>query len=108
MTARPIVCRKRCRNSSVPVFLGRSTIQLTYGQISVTPFALCDFLTVDNDMARCFDADPHLRAIDGHHGDFHVVANSQSFARTACQDEHGSRVPSMSLAHLLTRFGDCL
>jgi hypothetical protein len=84
-------------------FLGESTLQLTYGtlqltygQISVTAFAFRDFLTVHNDMAGRLDTYPHLRAIDGHHGDLHIVANSQSLAGTACKNEHVSNVPSLS------------
>ena len=40
------------------------------------PLTLRDFLAVDNHIARRFDADPHLRAIDCHDGHFDVIADS--------------------------------
>ena len=40
------------------------------------PLTFRDFLAVYDYVARRFDADPHLRAIDCHDGHFDVIADS--------------------------------
>jgi len=38
--------------------------------------ALGDFFAIDAHIDGGLDADADLRAIDGHHGDFHIVTDS--------------------------------
>ena len=60
------------------------------GVFFFSALAFGDFFAVDADIDGCLDADAYLRAIDRHHGDFNVVANSQRFASASGKDEHAS------------------
>jgi hypothetical protein len=44
-----------------------------------------NFLAIDNDVVRRFDADPNLRTIDCHDGHAHVVADADGLSDSSRQ-----------------------
>ena len=48
-------------------------------RVAVAPLALRDFFAIHDYIARRLDADAHLRPVDGHDGDFHIVADAKGF-----------------------------
>ena len=46
------------------------------GRVFLAPLTLRDLFAVNDHIARRFDADAHLRTIDGHDGHFDIIANS--------------------------------
>ena len=51
-------------------------MNMSDGTIFFAAFTFRDFFAVDDDVARCLDADAHLCSVDGHYRDFHVVTDS--------------------------------
>jgi hypothetical protein len=57
-------------------------------RLALALFSFRDFLTVNGDIARCFDADADLRAVHRHHGYFDIVANAQAFTGASGEYQH--------------------
>lgn len=64
-------------------------MNMSEGTIFFPAFALRDFFTVDDHVARRFDADANLRAVHRHDGHFNVVANPKGFAGASGKYQHG-------------------
>jgi len=57
----------------------RFDLQGRTGDFAIAPLAFGDFLTVDRNVARRFDADANLSSIHRHDGDFNVIAYAKGF-----------------------------
>jgi hypothetical protein len=62
---------------------------MSRGRFFFAPFAFRNFFAIDDHVARRFDADTHLGTIDRHDRHFDVITNSEGFACSACEYQHG-------------------
>jgi hypothetical protein len=67
-------------------------------RFSFSQLAFGDFLAIDGDITGCLDADPNLRAVHCHHGDFDILADAQCLPGAAGEYQH-EMAPSEGTLH---------
>jgi hypothetical protein len=62
--------------------------EILRGRLALALLAFRNFLAIDGNISRRFDADADLRSVHCHDGHLHIVPDAQAFAGAASEYQH--------------------